>query len=209
MPDHRQHPVPGRARHQQQRFQPQAGDAAALLHADHAVDRQDQGRRAQGGVALAEGAEHGQGEAGQGQGGDEQPGIGEQPLHRIGRRAEAAEGHQQRGQAALPAVVGLGQGAGDHPEEQRNQRLHPVLRPAQQQGAAEGDEHSQAVAEFIQRPQAAQGMAKRGGGHPSDLSAAAIVSRLTEYADDGHSPGDTFYCVGGMSGLRKKSWTIL
>ncbi|SFP73738.1 hypothetical protein SAMN05216190_11746 [Pseudomonas borbori] len=32
---------------------------------------------------------------------------------------------------------------------------------------------------------------------------------LTEYADDGHSPGDTFYCVGGMSGLRKKSWTIL
>ena len=34
---------------------------AALLHADHAVHRQDQRGRAEGGKAFAEGAEHGQG----------------------------------------------------------------------------------------------------------------------------------------------------
>ncbi len=45
LPQHRQQPVPGCTRHQQQWFVPEVGDlAAALVHADHGVHRSDQGR---------------------------------------------------------------------------------------------------------------------------------------------------------------------
>jgi len=42
LPQHRQRAVPGRTGHQQQRLMPEITDgAAALVHADHGVDRQD------------------------------------------------------------------------------------------------------------------------------------------------------------------------
>lgn len=78
LPQHRQQPVPGRTCHQQQRFVPEVGDlAAALVHADHGVDRSDQGGRSDGAVALAQRPEHGQAKGSQGQGNDEDPGVGE------------------------------------------------------------------------------------------------------------------------------------
>ena len=156
LPDHRQHAIPGRAGHQQQGFQPQAGDAAALLHADHAVYRENQCAGAEGGEALAKGAQHGQAECRQGQGSDEQPGVREQPLDGIRRRAETDQRHQHRAQAPLPAVIGLGQGAGDDAEKQRDQRMRPALPATQCQCAGKGDEHPQAGAELVQRPEAAQ-----------------------------------------------------
>lgn len=156
VPDHREQAVPGGAGYQQQRFQPQAGDAAALLDADHAVHRENQGAGTQGGEAFTECAEHGQAEGGKGQGDDEQPGIGKEKFHRIGRRAEAGQGDQHRAEAALPAVVGLGQGAGDDAEKQGDQPMHPALPPAQRQGSGQGDEYPQAGAELVQCPEAAQ-----------------------------------------------------
>ncbi|MCY1422872.1 hypothetical protein D9M71_385690 [compost metagenome] len=94
LPEHREQAVPGRAGDQQQRLAPQVGDlAAALVDADHGVDRQDQGARGDGAVALAERAEQGQAEGRQRQRGDEQPGIGEQQLDGEGRGGEAQQGH--------------------------------------------------------------------------------------------------------------------
>ncbi|MCY1416730.1 hypothetical protein D9M71_322460 [compost metagenome] len=79
LPQHREQAVPGGAGHQQQRLMPEIGDfAAALVDADHGIDRQDQGRRGNRAVAFTEGAEHGQGEAGQGQGAAEDDRVGEQ-----------------------------------------------------------------------------------------------------------------------------------
>ncbi|MNF61842.1 hypothetical protein D3C84_435080 [compost metagenome] len=122
LPEHREQAVPGGAGHQQRRFLPEVdGRAVALVDADHGVDGEDQGRRGDGRVALAEGAEHGQAEAGQRQGTDEDPGVREQEFHREGGDAENAQGYQQCGESPLPAVVGFGQGAGDDAEEQRDQ----------------------------------------------------------------------------------------
>lgn len=101
VPQHREQPVPGRPGHQQQRFVPDIGDlAAALVHADHGVDREDQGRRGDRRIALAEGAEEDHAERRQRHPGNEQPGIGEQQLDGEGGDAEAQQGHQQRLQAA-------------------------------------------------------------------------------------------------------------
>ena len=169
IPQHRQQSIPGRACHQQQRLLPEARRAAALLHADHAVHRENQRGRAEGGVAFAQCAEHGQGKARQRQGADEQPGVGEQKFHRIGRHAEATEGDQQCHHAALPTIISFRQGAGDDAEKQRDQRMHPALRPAQQQRAAEGDKHPQAVAEFILGPEATKRVAQRSGRHGPTL----------------------------------------
>ena len=64
LPQHREQAVPGRAGHQQHRFVPEIGDrTAALVHADHGVDRQDQRRRGNRAIAFAQGAEHGQAES--------------------------------------------------------------------------------------------------------------------------------------------------
>ncbi|MNQ70040.1 hypothetical protein D3C85_846630 [compost metagenome] len=122
LPEHREQAVPGGAGHQQRRLLPEIGRrAVALVDADHGVDGEDQRRRGDGCVTLAQGAEHGQAEAGQGQGADEDPGKGEEQLDRKRGDAEAAQDHQQCREAALPAVVGFGQGAGDDAEEQRDQ----------------------------------------------------------------------------------------
>ncbi len=153
LPQHRQRAVPGGAGHQQQRFMPEIRDGAtALVHADHGVDRQDQGGRRNRAITLAQGAEHGQAEARQGQGDREDPGVGEQQLHRQRGNAETHQRHRQGVEAALPTVVGLGQGAGDNPQEQRDQQCHFILIPAQRHAAGEGDEYPNAVTEFIQCP---------------------------------------------------------
>ncbi len=166
MPEHREQAIPSSASYQQQRLEPQPGDAAALLHADHAVHRENQRGRTERGEAFAEGAEHGQGKGRQCQSADEQPGVGEQEFDRIGRGAEATQGDQQRGEPPLPAVIGFRQGTGDHAEKQRDQAVHPALVPAQRQAAAQGDEHPQAVAELVQRPETAQRVAQGGRRHP-------------------------------------------
>ena len=166
VPQYREQPVPGRPGHQQQRFVPDIGDlAAALVHADHGVDREDQGRRGDRRIALAEGAEEDHAERRQRHPGNEQPGIGEQQLDGEGGDAEAQQGHQQRLQAAEPVVVGLRQGAGDDPEEQRDQQLDAVLPPAQQQGAGQGDEYPQAIGELVEGPEAAERVCQRRGRH--------------------------------------------
>ena len=139
--------------------------AAALVNADHGVDREDQRRRSNRPVAFAEGAEHGQAKAGQRKGDHENVGVGEQQFDRKCRNAEAHQGYGERVETPLPTVVGLGQGAGDNPQEQRDQQAHFILIPAQRHAAGQGDEHPHAVAEFIQRPQAPQRLTKRGRGH--------------------------------------------
>ena len=79
------------ARHQQQRFVPDIGDlTAALVHADHGVDQEDQGRRGDRRIALAEGAEEDHAERRQRHPGNEQPGIGEQQLDGEGGDAGTA-----------------------------------------------------------------------------------------------------------------------
>ncbi len=163
LPQHRQHAIPGGTSHQQQRLMPEVADSPpALVHADHGVYRQDQGGRRNRAIAFAEGAEHGQAETGQGQGDGENPGIREQQLHRQRSDAETHQRYRQGIEAALPAVIGLGQGAGDNPQEQRDQQGHFILIPAQRHAAGEGDEHPYAVTEFIQRPQAPHGLLERG-----------------------------------------------
>ena len=89
-------------------------------------------------------------------------GVGEEQFDRQRGDAEAHQRHGQRIEAALPTVVGLGQGAGDDPQEQRDQQAHFILIPTQRHGAGQGDEHPHAVAEFIQRPKATQRLTKRG-----------------------------------------------
>lgn len=163
LPQHRQHAVPGGTGHQQQRFMPEIGDrATALVHADHGVHRQNQRRRGNRAIAFAQGSEHGQAEGGQGQGDREDPGIREQQLHRQCGDAETHQRDCQGVEATLPAVIGLGQGAGDNPQEQWDQQRHFILVPAQRHAAGEGDEYPNAVAEFIQRPQAPHGLLERG-----------------------------------------------
>ena len=157
LPQHRQRTVPGRTSHQQQGFVPEVADlAAALVHTDHGVHRQDQRRRGNRAIALAQGAEHGQAEGRQGQGAGEDPGVGEQQLHRQGGDGETHQGDGQGAEAALPAVVGLSQGAGDDAEEQRDQQAHLVLVPAPGHAAGEGNGHADGVAELVLAPQATQ-----------------------------------------------------
>ena len=84
----------------------------------------------------------------------------EEEFHCIGRRAEAGQGDQHRAEAALPAVVGLGQGAGDNPQKQRDQQRHLILIPAKSHAAGQGDKYPHAVTELVQCPQATQGMLK-------------------------------------------------
>ncbi|MNN29212.1 hypothetical protein D3C81_1428060 [compost metagenome] len=165
IPQHRQQSVPGRAGHQQQRLAPQFAGRAALVDADHGVDRQDQGGRGDRRIAFAEGAEQLHGEGRQRQPGGECPGIGEQQLDGEGGEGEAEQGHQQRVEAAEPVVVGLRQGAGDHSEEQRDHQFQVVEEPADGHHPAEGDEHPQAVGELVQRPEAPQGVEQRRGLH--------------------------------------------
>ncbi|MCY1427390.1 hypothetical protein D9M71_432360 [compost metagenome] len=166
VPQHRQQAVPGGAGEQQQGLAPEvAGGAAALVDADHGVDRQDQGGRGDRRIAFAEGAEQLHGEGRQRQPGGECPGIGEQQLDGEGGEGEAEQGHQQRVEAAEPVVVGLRQGAGDHPEEQRDDQLQVIEIPADRHHPAERDEHPQAVGELVQRPEAPQGLEQRGGLH--------------------------------------------
>ncbi|MCY1283767.1 hypothetical protein D9M68_367050 [compost metagenome] len=179
VPQHREQAVPGRAADQQQRFAPEVLQlAVALVDADHAVDRQDQGRRGDRRVALAERAEHHQGEGGEDHAGDEQPGVGEQQFDGEGRHGKAQQGHQQRVETAQPAVVGLRQGAGDDAEEQRDDQPRLALPPTERHGPGQGDEHPQAVAELVLRPQAAQGLAEGVGTHGPALagSDAAIIA---------------------------------
>ncbi|MNQ68953.1 hypothetical protein D3C85_835260 [compost metagenome] len=141
---------------------PEIGDrTAALVHADHGVDRQDQRRRSNRAIALAKGAEHGQAERGEGEGNNEKNGIGEQQFDGQGGDGETHQRHCKRIEAALPTVVGLGQGTGDNPEEQRDQQPHFILIPTQRHGAGQGDEYPHAVAELIQRPKATQRLAER------------------------------------------------
>ncbi|MNZ61345.1 hypothetical protein D3C78_794380 [compost metagenome] len=162
LPQHRQQAVPGGAGDQQHRFMPEIGDrATALVHADHGVDRQNQGGRGNRTITFAQCPEHGQAKARQRQGKHEDVGVGEQPLDRERGNAEAHQCHRQRIQAALPAVIGLGQGAGDDPQEQRDQQAHLVLVPTQRHAAGQGDEHPNAVAELIQCPKATQRLTKR------------------------------------------------
>ena len=110
-------------------------------------------------------AEQWQGEGRQRQSGGEQPGVGEQQLDGEGGQAEAGQGHQQRLETAEPVVVGFRQGAGDHPEEQRDHQLQVVEEPADGHHPTEGDEHPQAVGELVQRPEAPQGVEHRRGLH--------------------------------------------
>ncbi|MNF71235.1 hypothetical protein D3C76_427690 [compost metagenome] len=162
LPQHRQRAIPGCAGHQQDGLVPEITDfTAALVHADHGVDRQNQGGRGDGTIALAQSAEHGQAEAGQCQGADKHNRVGEQQLHRKRRDTETHQGHCQCIEPALPAVVCFSQGAGNDAEKQRNQQRHLVLEPAQRHAAGQGDEYPYAVTELVQRPQAPQGLAKR------------------------------------------------
>ncbi|MNJ33158.1 hypothetical protein D3C77_278370 [compost metagenome] len=164
LPQHRQQSVPGGAGHQQQRLVPEIGDfATTLVDADHGVDRENQRGRGDRAIAFTQCAEHGQGKTGQGQGADENDRIREQQLHRQRRDGKAHQGHGQGIEASLPTVVGLGQGAGDNAQEQRNQQAHLVLVPAQQHAAGEGDQNTDGIAEFVQGPEAAQRLAERGG----------------------------------------------
>ncbi|MNN31710.1 hypothetical protein D3C81_1454080 [compost metagenome] len=162
LPQHRQQAIPGGTGHQQHRLVPDVGHrAATLVHADHGVDRQDQGCRSNRAIALAESAEHGQAERGQGESDDKQRGVGEEQFDGQGGNRETHQRHRQRVETALPAVVGLGQGTGDNPQEQRDQQAHFILIPTQRHGAGQGNEYPHAVAEFIQRPKAPQRLAER------------------------------------------------
>ncbi|MCY1417911.1 hypothetical protein D9M71_334570 [compost metagenome] len=162
LPQHRQQAVPGSTGHQQHRLVPDVGDrTATLVHADHGVDRKDQRRRGNRAIALAEGAEHGQAECGQGEGDDKQRGVGEEQFDGEGGDRKTHQRHRQCVETALPAVVGLGQGTGDDPQEQRDQKAHFILIPTQRHGAGQGNEYPHAVAEFIQRPKATQRLAER------------------------------------------------
>ncbi|MNZ54296.1 hypothetical protein D3C78_721940 [compost metagenome] len=164
LPEHREQPVPGGTRYQQQRFVPEVADlTAALVHADHGVDRENQRGRGDGAVAFAQRAEHGQGKTGQGQGADKNQRVGEQQLHRQCGNGKTHQGDREGIQAPLPAVIGLGQGAGDDAQEQRDQQAHLVLIPAQQHAAGQGDEYADGIAEFVQSPETAQRLAERGG----------------------------------------------
>ena len=161
LPQHRQYPVPGRTGHQQQGFMPEVGDfAAALVHADHGVYGQDQCGRGNCPVAFAQCPEHGQAETGQGQRADHQPGVGEKQFDTQGRGGETHQGHQQGVEAALPAVIGFRQRAGDNPQKQRDQQRHLILIPAESHAAGQGDKYPYAVTELVQCPQATQGMLK-------------------------------------------------
>ncbi|MCY1417103.1 hypothetical protein D9M71_326230 [compost metagenome] len=163
LPQHRQQAVPGCTGHQQHRLMPEIGDrATALVDADHGVDRQNQGRRGNRPITFAQGAEHRQAEGGQGEGDDKENGVGEQQFDRQRGDGETHQRHCQSVEAALPAVIGFGQGAGDNPQEQRDQQSHFILIPAQSHGAGQGDEHPHAVTEFIQRPKPAQRLTERG-----------------------------------------------
>ena len=130
--------------------------AAALVYADHGVNRGDQGCRGNGPVAFAQCAEHGEAERCQGQGDGEEPRVGEQQFDRQRSNGETHQGDGQGAEAALPAVVGFGQRAGDDAEEQRDQQGHLVLVPAQGQAAGEGDGDPDAIAELVLAPQATQ-----------------------------------------------------
>ncbi|MNN34776.1 hypothetical protein D3C81_1485960 [compost metagenome] len=67
LPQHRQQPVPGCTSDQQQGFVPEVADfAAALVHADHGVDRKNEGGRGDCTVAFTQRTKHGQAKAGQG-----------------------------------------------------------------------------------------------------------------------------------------------
>ncbi len=66
LPQHRQQAVPGSACHQQHRLVPEVQHlTAALIDADHGVDRENQRAVGNRAIALAQRAEHGQAEAGQ------------------------------------------------------------------------------------------------------------------------------------------------
>ncbi|MNH18324.1 hypothetical protein D3C79_780230 [compost metagenome] len=136
---------------------PEVADfAAALVHADHGVHRQNQRCRCNRAVAFTQCTKHGQGEGGQGHGDGEDPGVGEQQFHRKRGNGETQQGDEQRAEAALPAIVGLGQGAGDDAEEQRDEQAHLVLVPAPGHAAGERDGHADGVAELVLTPQATQ-----------------------------------------------------
>ncbi|MNK93077.1 hypothetical protein D3C87_1132220 [compost metagenome] len=166
LPQHREQAVPRGTGDQQHRFVPEIGDrTAALINADHRVYRQNQRRRGNRAIALAERPEHGQAETGQRQCNGKHNGVREEQFHRQRGDAETHQCHGEGVEAALPTVVGFGQGAGDNPQEQRDQQAHFILIPTQRHAAGQGDEHPHAVAEFIQRPQAPQRLTKRGRGH--------------------------------------------
>ena len=166
LPQHREQAVPRRASDQQHRLMPEVSDrAAALIDADHRVHRQNQRRRGDRAVTLAQRTEHGQAETGQRQGYGKNDRVGKEQFHRQRGDAETHQRHRQSVETTLPTVVGLGQGAGDDAEEQRDQQAHFILIPAQRHAAGQGDEYPHAVAEFIQRPQAPQRLTKRGRGH--------------------------------------------
>ncbi|MNY49728.1 hypothetical protein D3C86_1851810 [compost metagenome] len=95
--------------------------SAALVDTDHGVDRQDQRRRSNRTIAFAQGAQHGQAETGQREGNDKDDGVGEEQFDGEGGDAETHQRHGQGVETALPTVVGLGQGAGDDAQEQRDQ----------------------------------------------------------------------------------------
>jgi hypothetical protein len=95
LPQHRQHAVPGRAGHQQQRLVPEIGDrTTALVHADHGVHRQDQRRRGNRAIAFAQGTEHGQAKRGEGEGNDEKNGVGEQQFDGEGGNGKTHQRHR-------------------------------------------------------------------------------------------------------------------
>lgn len=89
-----------------------------LVHRDHRVDRQGHRGLADGGIAFAQCTEQGQAEGGQSQGGDEGQRIGEQQADRRRGGGKAQQRQQYRLAAAPPAVIGLGDGAGDDAQEQ-------------------------------------------------------------------------------------------
>ena len=157
LPENREQAVPGSAGHQQQGFVPEVGDfAAALVDTDHGVHRENQRRRGDRAVAFAQCAEHGQAEGRQCHGADKHNGVREQHLYRQRGDGKADQGNGQGIESALPAVIGFCQGAGNNTEEQRDQQAHFVPVPTQRHASGQGDRYPDAVAEFIQSPEATQ-----------------------------------------------------
>jgi hypothetical protein len=112
------------------------------LGAQRGVHRQDQRGVRNGLVARFHRAQHREREGRERQPGDEQPRQPEGRLHRERDGAEANQRDQLRAQPAAPAVVGLGQRAGDGAQEQRDHRIGMAGGTAQRHEAAEGEKNA-------------------------------------------------------------------
>ncbi len=137
----------------------------------HGVDGDEQGAEADGGVTLTERPHHHEDKGGAREPQGEQPGCGEEVLHAQGGKQEAEQGHGEVLDPAPQTVVGLGDGAGHHPEGEQHGELDVAGRQGEGKQPHDGQQYLEGEIDMTVSQQTAQQAGEiRGHGRAQPLS---------------------------------------